>query len=311
MDSTNLLPRCANSRERDRTLRRCTVSRIIQSPIADGVRSGWELDLHHNANTERKMMARNPLSKRRSSRGWHLVKIGRLRELGFEVGIRKGCQWEVDWTYPENTGTYVMARNLASHIPKARQWRMVSTATLRTAGINTPTYRKDSWEVDWSQRSGKRVWARNVHSKNPPSREWHWIDHSTLDHAGIQWKPAYMDKGRSTTGDGYIILSKAGMTDDEIALCDKHNLWNSKKHHSVREHRVVAVKKFGVIPEGNLVRHLDGDKANNAADNLVLGTEKENAYDHHTAVRMAMYWHNRHDDAQAELTRLRKELGYE
>ena len=44
-------------------------------------------------------------------------------------------------------------------------------------------------------------------------------------------------------------------------------------------HRLVAEAFFGPCPEGAQVRHLDGDKANNAATNLAYGTAKENADD--------------------------------
>lgn len=80
--------------------------------------------------------------------------------------------WEVDWTHADNTGTEVMARNPSSHQDRTREWHLTSTDYLRSQGVSTPTYRRDSWEVDWSKRDGKLVWARNESSKMPAAREY-------------------------------------------------------------------------------------------------------------------------------------------
>lgn len=221
-----------------------------------------------------------------------------------------GSTWEVDWAHPGNTGTYVWARNLHSHIPSGREWHFVSTGALRRAGVNTPTYRADSWEVDWDKRNGKKVWARNTHSKMPGARDWHWVDFNTLNRSGVKWKPKDCRKKRHMGGDGYITVYMPGMTEEDIALVDKHGLWKQgRRKQGITEHRLVALKKYGAIPEGHVVRHVNGDKTDNRPENLVLGTPKENAWDHQTAQRMAMYWRCQYEDAQAEIEHLRGLLG--
>jgi hypothetical protein len=54
----------------------------------------------------------------------------------------------------------------------------------------------------------------------------------------------------------------------------------------VRVHRVIAETFFGEIPKNAMVRHLDGDSLNNYAENLCIGSYKENwrdAISHGTA----------------------------
>ena len=49
---------------------------------------------------------------------------------------------------------------------------------------------------------------------------------------------------------------------------------------SMWEHRLIAAKKYGKEVIGKLVRHLNGEKADNRPENLVLGSHKENTMDH-------------------------------
>lgn len=223
-------------------------------------------------------------------------------------GGRFAMSWEVDWGHPANNGSFVMARNPVGHLKSSRDWHLVSTGYLRDRGIATPTYRKDSWEVDWSQRSEKLVWARNPHSKMPSAREWHWVDFHTIERAGGKWKPTKTRDGRFISGRGYLCLSRRGMTEDEIGLADQHNLWLGAKRARCPEHRLVAVKKYGSLPPNTVVRHVNGCKTDNRPENLVLGTVEENNMDHDTARRMAMYWHEKYREAQQELEALRAAL---
>ena len=48
---------------------------------------------------------------------------------------------------------------------------------------------------------------------------------------------------------------------------------------SARVHRLVAAAFLGECPAGQVVRHLDGNPANNAASNLAYGTHSQNLLD--------------------------------
>lgn len=213
-------------------------------------------------------------------------------------------QWEVDWSHPANYGGKFWARNPVSHIRKCREWHLTNGATLRAAGISTPTYRKDSWEVDWSKRQGKEVWARNPLSKMPQARDWHWTTVTTLMQAGVKWRPRVEHDGRHITEQGYVYLTPLGMTEEEVCLVDKHDLWGGKRRSRVLEHRLVALKKYGSLDRNEVVRHVNGDKADNRPENLVKGTTQENTMDHNTARLMAMYWRNRFEEAEAQIREL-------
>lgn len=58
-------------------------------------------------------------------------------------------------------------------------------------------------------------------------------------------------------------------------------------------HRLVSAAFIGECPEGQEVRHLDGNQGNNSASNLAYGTKSENVLDqvrhgtHHNATKMA------------------------
>jgi hypothetical protein len=198
--------------------------------------------------------------------------------------------WELDWAHPGTTGTKVWARNQTSHIRKAREWHFVSTGSLRLAGVRTPVYRKDSWEVDWSKRKGKLVWARNEHSRMPSARGWHWIHHATLDYAGLRWKPYSKHNGRYIDSRGYVTLTRRGMTSEEVELAEEHGLFRGKRNTFVKEHHLVAVKKYGCLPSGMVVRHINGVRHDNRPENLLLGTTQENTADHDSARLAAMFW---------------------
>ncbi|SHJ58468.1 NUMOD4 motif-containing protein [Nocardiopsis flavescens] len=56
-------------------------------------------------------------------------------------------------------------------------------------------------------------------------------------------------------------------------------LWRDGRCHRPKVHRLVALAFIGPRPDGQQVRHLDGDRLNNAADNLAYGTPSQNVRD--------------------------------
>lgn len=212
-------------------------------------------------------------------------------------GGRFVMSWEVDWGNPNNKWPKVWARDTENHISKCREWGLVSAYTLRRAGVNTPTFRADSWEVDWDKRNKKMVWARNPNSKMPTAREWHWVDFHTIDRAGMKWKPAHIHTGRYTDSNGYVLLTRMGMTTEDIAISEKYFLFRGARKAFVREHHLVAVKKYQCILDGLVVRHVNGIKSDNRPENIIIGTTQENTMDHNTARLMAMYWHRKYIEA--------------
>ena len=56
-------------------------------------------------------------------------------------------------------------------------------------------------------------------------------------------------------------------------------LYDGETRHHEEVHRLVAAAFLGPCPSGQEVRHLDGDKYNNAASNLAYGTRAENIGD--------------------------------
>ena len=94
------------------------------------------------------------------------------------------------------------------------------------------------------------------------------------------------------------MLSRKGMTQAEIDLADKHNLFKGTrgKKAFVFEHQLVALKKYGNRLSGTVIRHLNGVKTDNRPENLVRGTTQENTMDHNKARLMAMYWRERYEE---------------
>ena len=150
--------------------------------------------------------------------------------------------WQVQWS--TLSGAYVQARNPSSRQQRARPWHRVSCGYLREVGIPTPVHRKDSWEIDWNTRKGKLVWARNVHSKMPSAKVLHWIDFHTCENAGIKWKPATQFTGRTIDTRGYVQLTRSGMSEEDIAIAHRFNLFRGKRKIFVREHQLAAAKKY-------------------------------------------------------------------
>lgn len=210
--------------------------------------------------------------------------------------------WEVDTSQPERVGDYVIARDLESIRPAAREWHLVRTDFLKLRGVPIENFGTE-WEVDWSKRDGMKVWARNPTSKRIECREWRWVAYGTLRTAGIKWESR--QTGRHLNRSGYWMLTRAGMSAEDIQLAEQHELFQRTGNMKVvLEHRLVALKKYGAIPKGSVVRHMNGDKLDNRPENLVLGTHKENHTDHRTAVLQMMYWRERAQVAERKLAEL-------
>jgi hypothetical protein len=65
-------------------------------------------------------------------------------------------------------------------------------------------------------------------------------------------------------------------------------LCRDRTRHTKKVHHIVAEAFLGPAPEGQVVRHLDGNAENNAASNLCYGTAQENSNDavrHGTTLR--------------------------
>lgn len=93
-----------------------------------------------------------------------------------------------------------------------------------------------------------------------------------------------------------MVVSFGRLTKGERDLVDAADLWIGKargRRRGVKEHQLVALKKYGTLPPNFLIRHLNGDKADNRPKNLVLGTAKDNKLDHHQAVIQMMLWRER------------------
>lgn len=94
-------------------------------------------------------------------------------------------------------------------------------------------------------------------------------------------------KGYCVTSDGRVI-SPSGRALKLQANRDGY-LWfrPAKNAPPVRVHRLQAFQSYGhaTFGDGIEVRHLDGDKANNSAGNIALGTRSENQMDKPASVR--------------------------
>lgn len=212
--------------------------------------------------------------------------------------------WEVNWS-AGRLGDKVAARNLTSRVRRVRDWHWVRIDVLTSRGIETPRYGTD-WEVDWAKRRGNSVWARNPTSKKVAAREWRWVSKGTLITGGVEWKPFQL--GRHLNNNGYFMLTRRALSEEDIALAIEHDLFQRNgRFDSVLEHRLVAIKKYGKLEKGQVVRHLNGDKTDNRPENLVTGTHKENHTDHRTAVLQMMYWRERAELAEQKLQELSSE----
>jgi hypothetical protein len=86
------------------------------------------------------------------------------------------------------------------------------------------------------------------------------------------------------------------MTSEEVSLADKYDLWIGRgrgRKRGVKEHQIVAARKYGGLPSGIVVRHRNGRKDDNRPENIVVGTQRENCMDHKRAVAEMFYWRER------------------
>ena len=100
-------------------------------PIATGV--AWEIDWSHPSNTGTHLMARNPISRIPSARGWKLTNKGHLRSAGVNLAKLHRPNWEINWGI--RNGKSVWGRNESSKMPSARDWHWIDYCTVQKAGI--------------------------------------------------------------------------------------------------------------------------------------------------------------------------------
>jgi hypothetical protein len=212
------------------------------------------------------------------------------------------CKWEIDWKHHSNTASNLMARNTSSRRKSTQQWHMVPAGRLREIGLVSQSTVESKWEVNWEKRlrRQKMVMARNLLSRSPSARVWHWVDYGTLRRAGVTWKKIDGEwTGRHINPAGYVLLSRKALSKEDVILADKAGLFLGAKKIVLLEHRLVALKKYGHIPERSVVRHINGKKDDNRPCNLILGTTQDNTRDHRSATLLAMYWRERALAAEA------------
>ncbi len=92
--------------------------------------------------------------------------------------------------------------------------------------------------------------------------------------ANRKWKQNELGAGRWKLA-GYIAVARSTLGPEDLKLVPADGL------HYVLEHRLVVARRLGrpLFPN-ELVRHLNGDKADNRPENLVLGSHQENTLDH-------------------------------
>lgn len=105
----------------------------------------------------------------------------------------------------------------------------------------------------------------------------------------LQWPDGWKRKANGVeyfiSPDGIVLSVRGSKTralaqhpDRDGYLCVLLQLETGERK-AIRVHRAVCEAIHGRKPSGQEVRHLDGDKRNNAAENLRWGTQKENAAD--------------------------------
>ena len=172
-------------------------------------------------------------------------------------------------------------------------------ALLERTGNSIVRY-PNGWEVDWAIRrrvgTNSRVWARFQLSYQERARDWHWVSHGALAGRGIEWVDSRPLGNGFTSSSGYKVKTLRTMTPAERDTADKFDLWIGKargQRRGVLEHRLVAAIKYGSLPDGIVVRHLNGDKTDNRPENLLPGTQRDNVRDHRSDRILMMYWRER------------------
>ena len=98
--------------------------------------------------------------------------------------------------------------------------------------------------------------------------------------SGEEWRPVVGYEGRysvSSRGQVYSHLSgRIRRVNTNRGGYRQVKLSGADGNQTLSVHRVVADAFLGARPDGLMIRHLDGDKTNNAVENLAYGTAEEN-----------------------------------
>ena len=102
-----------------------------------------------------------------------------------------------------------------------------------------------------------------------------------LIESGVQVKPVLGYEGFWATDDGRIIGRRGDFRTLQINRGGYQNIsvYINGKYTRPSVHKLVMLAFEGPRPEGMEVRHLDGNKLNNAYSNLKYGTKSENQFD--------------------------------
>lgn len=92
----------------------------------------------------------------------------------------------------------------------------------------------------------------------------------------------YFRKGYRINADGYLV-SPSGVIRKAKKRKDGYfevSFRMEGRFYHILLHRLCAYQKYGeIVFMADCVRHLDGDKSNNAPDNIEIGTDSDNAMD--------------------------------
>lgn len=145
--------------------------------------------------------------------------------------------------------------------------------------------------------------------------EMNTVKSETVDF-GVMLPAPFVDY--SVTEDGKVFSHKFGRVKELAQVRNSANYFNvnvvveSKKRY-VTVHSLVALAFHGPRPQGNVIRHLDGNQFNNHKDNLAYGTQAENMQDavRHGTVRFGENHHSaKLKDADIPDLRLMRERGF-
>jgi hypothetical protein len=95
------------------------------------------------------------------------------------------------------------------------------------------------------------------------------------------------------TPDGYKVIDTERFYPDHKDYIRAHlSVSSNPNSYWYVEHRVIALLHFGswATEDGLVIRHLNGNKLDNAPSNLLPGTDQDNKLDHHQAVQLMQAW---------------------
>lgn len=89
---------------------------------------------------------------------------------------------------------------------------------------------------------------------------------------------------------GYRMIHLEILPPEDRALAEQY--LKVHRRHYVYEHRLVALKTYGPMAAapGVVIRHVNGDKMCNTPENLIPGTQSDNARDHVEAIAEMEAW---------------------